>query len=189
MILSLRLLLVCLAILSSHQEECVTTCCEDLPPRTDSTPMKYIFYQDTARFIGGENEFYINTTGYSGIAGEARNNPKMECAQFTGPPPATTYKIDHCQNIVVNPLNNETYPAPCSFAIEPLDPSKVCDRPGFFVHGCASCSEGDTTVPPQDGCSLGCIVIAIQERRKLRVGDIIEVRNYEKSEFKEKKEL
>ena len=55
----------------------------------------------------------------------------------------------------------------------------MCGRSAFFIHGCQCCTAGDTSNPPVAGCSAGCIVLAIQHRQKLRVGDTIQVIKYE----------
>lgn len=68
---------------------------------------------------------------------------------------------------------------PCAFYIEPTDWSTMCGRGDFFVHGCMSCTDGDTSTPPALGCSAGCIVISYENRRKLRVGDTIIVQSYD----------
>ena len=51
----------------------------------------------------------------------------------------------------------------------------MCGRGSFFIHGCQCCSAGDTSNPPVRGCSAGCVVLAVQHRQKLRVGDTIQV--------------
>lgn len=51
----------------------------------------------------------------------------------------------------------------------------MCGRSAFFIHGCAVCTNGDHTQPPTAGCSAGCIVMNIENRKKLRAGDIIHV--------------
>lgn len=51
----------------------------------------------------------------------------------------------------------------------------MCDRSSFFIHGCNCCTEGDTLIPPVGGCSAGCIVISLENRLKLRVGDDIQI--------------
>jgi hypothetical protein len=55
----------------------------------------------------------------------------------------------------------------------------MCGRGDFFVHGCGCCTEGDSTIPPVDGCSAGCVVINHENRKKLRIGDTLIVYNYE----------
>lgn len=54
----------------------------------------------------------------------------------------------------------------------------MCGRDDFFIHGCASCTSGDDSNPPAAGCSAGCIVLSYAERRKLRVGDTVNVFSY-----------
>jgi hypothetical protein len=51
----------------------------------------------------------------------------------------------------------------------------MCGRGSFFIHGCGVCTAGDTTNPPAAGCSAGCVILAVQNRKKLRVGDTITV--------------
>lgn len=68
---------------------------------------------------------------------------------------------------------------PCSFVLSPDDPKAMCGRSDFLIHGCQCCTSGDTTSPPIDGCSAGCVVINQAEREKLRVGDKLEVVSYE----------
>ena len=55
----------------------------------------------------------------------------------------------------------------------------MCGRSAFFVHGCQCCTSGDTTTPPTGGCSAGCVVINQVQRQKLRVGDTVNVYQYE----------
>ena len=40
--------------------------------------MKYTFYQNTGKFIGGEGQYFINTHGYSGN-GKGYLNPDAQC--------------------------------------------------------------------------------------------------------------
>lgn len=55
----------------------------------------------------------------------------------------------------------------------------MCGMDDYFIHGCQCCTPNDDTEPPINGCSAGCIVINYDNRRKIRVGDIIIVRQYE----------
>ena len=55
----------------------------------------------------------------------------------------------------------------------------MCGRSAFFIHGCQCCTSGDLSQPPIDGCSAGCVVIDLNDRLKLRVGDTLVVHNYE----------
>jgi predicted nucleic acid-binding Zn ribbon protein len=59
--------------------------------------------------------------------------------------------------------------------MEPQNSKKMCGRSEFFIHGCGVCSKGDSTEPPVGGCSEGCIIMNHENRKKLRVGDIINV--------------
>ncbi len=102
-------------------------------------------------------------------------NPQMQCVVNTGPLPAANYKIGDC----VNTMHDPPVTRPCSFYLDPQEPEKMCGRSAFFVHGCQCCTEGDITEPPIGGCSAGCIVLNIENRLKLRVGDSISVHNYE----------
>jgi len=54
----------------------------------------------------------------------------------------------------------------------------MCGMDDYFIHGCQCCTSNDDTEPPVNGCSAGCIVINYENRRKIRVGDIIIVRQY-----------
>ena len=58
----------------------------------------------------------------------------------------------------------------------------MCGRSDFLVHGCDECGPGDHTVPPAPGCSAGCVVISKDNRIKLRIGDVLEVIQYEGGE-------
>lgn len=80
--------------------------------------------------------------GYSG-QNEGYLNPDMQCVKNTGPLPVNKYLLYSCQNIM-----HQTVQRPCSFALAPLDESKMCDRDDFMVHGCDCCTPGDSTVPP-----------------------------------------
>ena len=68
---------------------------------------------------------------------------------------------------------------PCSFYLAPTDQSQMCGRTNFFIHGCQCCSDGDLSTPPAAGCSLGCVVVNIENRQKLRIGDSLIVKSYE----------
>jgi hypothetical protein len=61
----------------------------------------------------------------------------------------------------------------------PLKPSQMCGRDDFFIHGCQCCTKGDDSEPPAAGCSEGCVVIKYEDRKKIRVGDILIVQHYE----------
>lgn len=95
----------------------------------------------------------------------------MQCAPGNiGPLPASTYKLAYCKNVM-----HETVQRPCSFYMDPMRPDDLCGRQDFFVHGCNCCGAQDDSEPPVVGCSNGCIVINYDNRRKLRLGDIITV--------------
>ena len=55
----------------------------------------------------------------------------------------------------------------------------MCGRGEFFIHGCQGCTSGDLSQPPIGGCSAGCVVINLDNRLKLRVGDALDVISYE----------
>jgi hypothetical protein len=150
---------------------CLTECCKTLKNRAAQT---YHFYQNTGHFVGGSGEWAINTHAYSG-AGEGLLNPKLQCKVNVGPLPAARYKIGYCKDTMHTPAKTR----PCSFYLEPQEPSKMCGRSAFFIHGCACCTGGDHTVPPSPGCSAGCIVMNVENRMKLRAGDTIIVNSYE----------
>ena len=140
--------------------------------------MTYTYYQNSGHFIGGSGEWRINTHGYSG-AGAGFMNPAKQCVSNVGPLPAARYKIGSCQNTMHSPAVTR----PCAFYLEPQEPGKMCGRSAFFVHGCQCCTSGDTSEPPVNGCSAGCVVINIANRLKLRVGDTINVIQYEPKSF------
>ena len=102
-------------------------------------------------------------------------NPQMQCVVNTGPLPAANYKIGDC----INTMHDPPVTRPCSFYLDPQEPENMCGRSAFFVHGCQCCTEGNITEPPIGGCSAGCIVLNIENRLKLRVGDSVSVHNYE----------
>lgn len=158
---------------------CLTECCQTLLNHS-RPPMNYSYYQDTGHFIGGLDEAFIDTFAYSGM-GPGYMNPSMQCVSNTGPLPAALYKLASCQNTMHNPPVKR----PCSFYLEPQEPEKMCGRGDFLVHGCQCCTEGDLSVPPVGGCSEGCIVMEFSNRLKLRVGDFVQVFNYEKKDFAE----
>lgn len=87
-------------------DSCTNSCCATLSSRPQ---MRYTYYQDTGRFVGGKDEYAINTTAYSG-QGEGYNNPTKQCVVNTGPLPASTYKLATCVNLM-----HQTAPRPCSF--------------------------------------------------------------------------
>jgi len=68
-------------------------------------------------------------------------------------------------------------PRPCSFYLAPQEPSKMCGRSEFFIHGCQCGTSCDTTTPPCGDCSIGCIVCNLDIRKKLRTGDTLNVYN------------
>ena len=150
---------------------CLTQCCETLSSRAAQT---YTYYQNTGHFIGGTGEWHIDTRGYSG-SGQGLMNPTMQCVSNVGPLPAARYKLGYCKNTMHTPAVTR----PCSFYLEPQEPSKMCGRSAFFVHGCQCCTSGDHSTPPVAGCSAGCIVINQDQRIKLRVGDTVNVIQYE----------
>ena len=136
--------------------------------------MTYTYYQNTGHFIGGSGSWHIDTHGYSG-QGAGYMNPAKQCVVNTGPLPAARYKLGYCQNTMHSPAVTR----PCSFVLEPQEPSKMCGRSAFFVHGCECCTAGDLTQPPTGGCSAGCVIISFENRQKLRVGDTVNVVSYE----------
>jgi hypothetical protein len=141
-------------------------CCELLPKRS---PLSYTYYQSTGKFVGGSGQWKIDTKGYSGN-GKGRNNPAMQCEKNVGPLPVNVYKLSHCQDYM-----HGSTPRPCSFVLSPTEPSKMCGRSDFLVHGCQSCTSCDNMTPPCGTCSAGCVVIPVHERMKLRVGDTVTV--------------
>lgn len=141
-------------------------CCSTLKKRP---PMQYTFYQNTGRFVGGSGEWRIDTRGYSGNH-KGRNNPSMQCVSNVGPAPAGQYRLDFCKDVM-----HGTVPRPCSFYMKPLNEKQMCGITEIMIHGCQCGTKGDTTAPPVDGCSAGCVVINHENRKKLRVGDIITV--------------
>ena len=102
-------------------------------------------------------------------------NPEYQCVSNVGPLPAAKYQLGYC----VNTMHDPPVTRPCSFYLDPQEPDKMCGRFAFFVHGCQSCTAGDLTEPPIAGCSNGCVVIDVNHRMKLRVGDTVYVHNYE----------
>ena len=151
--------------------QCNTKCCGSLKGRPAQT---YSYYQNTGHFVGGSGAYRIDTRGYSG-AGSGLMNPAKQCVKNTGPLPAARYKLGYCKDTMHTPAKTR----PCSFYLEPQEPSKMCGRSAFFVHGCGCCGTGDTTTPPVAGCSAGCVVINQAQREKLRVGDTVNVYQYE----------
>ena len=161
-------------------ESCTKSCCDSLPSRA---PQTYHYYQKTGRFKGGSGSYAIDTKCYSG-SGAGLNNPDKQCVSNVGPLPATVYKLGYCKNTMHDPPVQR----PCAFYLEPQKPSEMCGRSAFFIHGCACCTPGDDTTPPTAGCSAGCIVMNYAHRRKLRVGDTLIVKHYEKEEENIQKE-
>lgn len=155
---------------SLSKSNCEADCCRTLP---DRPPMTFTFYQDTGRFTGGSGDSRIDTHGYSG-KDRGYLNPDEECTPGIGPVPASTYKLAYCKNVM-----HETTARPCSFYLDPQSPEEVCHRSDFFIHGCNCCTSGDDTEPPTGGCSAGCIIINYDNRRKLRLGDILIVQHHE----------
>ena len=141
-------------------------CCSTLKSRPQQT---YTYYQNTGRLVGGSGEWKIDTHGYSGST-KGRNKPSMQCIKNTGPAPAGKYKLGGCTDIM-----HGDKPRPCSFHMNPLDNSKMCGRSAIMLHGCSCGTKGDNTQPPTAGCSAGCVIINIDNRKKLRNGDIITV--------------
>ncbi len=137
---------------SSPKVSCLTECCQTLKSRP---AQYYTYYQDTGHFIGGTGEWAINTHGYSG-QNDGYMNPAKQCVVNTGPLPAARYKLGYCQNTMHTPAVTR----PCSFYLDPQEPSKMCGRGSFFIHGCQCCTAGDTSNPPVRGCSAGCVVIS-----------------------------
>jgi len=113
--------------------------------------------------------FIYFSPAYSGT-GEGYLNPAKQCVSNVGVLPVNTYKLGYCKDLM-----HTTTVRPCSFYLDPQDESKMCGRSDFFIHGCQCCTSGDTTAPPIGGCSAGCIVMNVQNRQKLRVGDIVNV--------------
>lgn len=150
---------------------CLETCCEELAWRE---AMTYEYYQDSGRFTGGSGEWRVETWGYSGN-GKGLNNPDYQCVPNTGPAPATTYKIVLCKNWMHTHATNR----PCSFYLYPVKEDEMCGRSEIFIHGCDVCTAGDSTQPPAPGCSAGCVIISVENRQKLRVGDTVVVHNYD----------
>ena len=140
--------------------------------------MTYTYYQNTGHFIGGAANWIIDTHGYSG-QGEGYMNPAMQCVMNTGPLPAAVYQLGYCKNTMHDPPVTR----PCSFYLDPLEPQKICGRGAFFIHGCQCCTDGDLTEPPTGGCSAGCVIISVENRLKLRVGDILTVISYEPTNY------
>jgi len=100
----------------------------------------------------------------------------MQCVKNTGPLPVNIYKLTHCQDMM-----HTTTVRPCSFVLTPQQPGKMCGRSDFLIHGCNCCEGGqsspcDKSAPPCGTCSAGCVVIPVQERIKLRVGDYLIVK-------------
>ncbi|KAL4493589.1 hypothetical protein ABPG72_004082 [Tetrahymena utriculariae] len=161
------IVLLCIVLsISTVSCECLKECCKTLAERP---ALSYTFYQDTGRFTGGTGKWAIETRTYSG-QGEGYLNPAKQCVVNVGVLPANTYKLGYCKDLM-----HETTTRPCSFYLDPQDESKMCGRNDFFIHGCQCCTEGDTTQPPVGGCSAGCIIMNIENRQKLRVGDIVYV--------------
>ena len=158
-------------LLGAAPHGCLTACCQTLKSRAAQS---YTYYQNTGHFIGGSGEWKINTHGYSG-ARDGFMNPAKQCVVNTGPLPAARYKLGYCKDTMHTPAVTR----PCSFYLEPQEPSKMCGRSAFFVHGCQCCTNGDHTEPPTNGCSAGCVVISQENRVKLRVGDTVTVVQYE----------
>lgn len=142
------------------------TCCSTLKPRPQQ---KYTYHQSSGKLVGGSGQWAINTVGYSGST-RGRNNPKMQCVSNTGPAPANQYKLTGCTDVM-----HGSKPRPCSFHMTPMNNAKMCGRGGIMLHGCGCGTNGDRTQPPAPGCSAGCVVISIDNRKKLRNGDIITV--------------
>lgn len=167
-----------LLLISSVSGQDCSVCCSTLKPRS---PLFYTYYQDTGRLVGGENEFAIETFGYSGMNTQTingRNNPEAQCISNTGPAPATLYELGTCRDYM-----HGTTIRPCSFPMIPLNETQMCGRFAMLIHGCECCSESNPTcdfsVPPCGECSQGCIVISKTERVKLRTGDYINVVSYD----------
>jgi hypothetical protein len=144
--------------------------------------MRYTYFQNTGRFIGGEDEFTIETYGYSGMNTtevNGRNNPEAQCIPNTGPAPATIYILGKCSDT----MHSGRVITPCSFPMNPVDETQMCNRFAMWIHGCQACSESnpgcDFTAPPCGNCSQGCVVVPRNHRDKLRQGDIIEVLSYD----------
>jgi hypothetical protein len=152
------------------QSRCDDDCCRSL---SDRLPMSFTYYQRTGRLVGGTGEFHIDTHGYSG-QDKGYLNPEEQCSPFIGPIPASTYKLTACKNKM-----HETRDTPCSFILDPQVPEEMCGRNDFLIHGCQCCTSGDDSQPPAAGCSAGCVVISYENRRKLRVGDILVVKHDE----------
>ena len=95
----------------------------------------------------------------------------MQCVSNVGVLPVNTYILGYCKDT----MHDGTATRPCSFYLEPQDESTMCGRNDFFIHGCYCCTAGDSTIPPTAGCSAGCIIMNVENRQKLRVGDIVNV--------------
>lgn len=143
-----------------------TSCCQSLAHRAPET---FTFHQSTGHFVGGKGGSAINTKAYSGN-GAGYLNPAKQCAKNVGVLPANAYKLSACVNVMHGSTSR-----PCSFVLQPLNAAKMCGRSAFLIHGCHCGTTGDQSVPPTAGCSAGCIVMNIANRRKLRVGDTIHV--------------
>ena len=154
---------------SSNDDDC-KVCCSKLSSRPQQN---YTYYQNTGRFVGGSEEWAIDTHGYSGST-EGKNKPESQCIKNVGPAPAGQYNLSGCKDTM-----HQTLIKPCSFYMTPLDESKMCGRNEIMLHGCGCCGQGDTTEPPSDGCSEGCVIIRYADRIKVRVGDVITVEHYE----------
>ena len=159
--------------LVSGSKTCLLDCCQSLTPSRPS--QNYTYYQSTGHFLGGTGDWHIDTYGYSGQK-DGYMNPAMQCVVNTGPLPAALYKLGYCKDTM---HQNPPLTKPCSFYLDPQEPEKMCGRNDFFVHGCQCCSAGDTWEPPIGGCSAGCVIISLDNRMKLRVGDFVQVIQYE----------
>jgi hypothetical protein len=71
---SLAVIALLLYVANAQNMTACPTCCKLLPSRPKQ---EYTYHQSTGVFIGGQGEWKINTTGYSGN-GKGRNNPEMQ---------------------------------------------------------------------------------------------------------------
>ena len=121
----------------------------------------------------------MTTKCYSG-SGAGKNNPDQQCIRNIGPVPATTYRLETCQNY----MHGSTV-RPCSFWMYPVNGDggfdEVCGRSEILIHGCRCCESNDLdhTEPPVDGCSAGCVIMNIENRKQLRIGDTVKVYQYD----------
>lgn len=61
--MKLEILVIMLVVWGYCASNCELDCCRAQP---DRLPMKFTFYQDTGRLVGGSGDYHIETYGYSG---------------------------------------------------------------------------------------------------------------------------